>query len=930
LWRFIGLILFSMLPVSVAAADESTVLRVALLDAVPIVFADADGQAVGFGVDVLDRALAGSGFSVSFISCTREESFEMLRAGALDIAFPMTRTLERSEEFSFSDTILISTWGEVYTNVGSSIQSILDLDGLTLSCVKGSFFAAELLRLASEFGIQIYTLDCTTYDAAYRAVKEGRAAGAIGPSTGQKYAAEVADLVSTSVVFAPAPGRFMVRQNLDPAILDAIDSWIESGRINPDSEYNELRERWFSTETVEFLPRWVRIMLVLFVGGLLLTLSFIALLRRQVRLRTRELTTTNRALKAEITQRLSMQHELERNQTMLAESEARFRVMAESAPVGISIVERGVFQFVNDEAARIFGIDRATALAADTGACAALLASFGHTEEYGATHEIAYTSADGENRWISHLSRRLSGGDGSATLQIWIDMTAARAAAEALRERDTLLRAIYDNVTFAIFVKDLEGRYLLVNRHHEEVVGYRNADVLGKRDADLYSEDMVEHFLRGDRAAMETGRFVGEEYVDLPDGRHHYLVVKFPLRDEKGAPSGICGVATDISDRRRAEEALKHSEQTLRTIIDLVPHAIFALDSKGRFQFANECCMSLLNATHESLPGATPTALLGSRERAALFYHENLEILDGATGYVSEHSYLDEAGKSRVYQTHKTRFHAYGGTEWSVLGVSVEITELKRIQNELRRHQEDLEQRVRERTTELESAQEELARKERLALVGQMTATVSHELRNPLATIRGSVYLLDRQVRPGHPESVPVLDRLVRNIERCDRIIEELLDITRVKELRRECLHLDTWLRSLVDDGLTPTGATLELKLDSDVTVSLDRDRIYRCVLNLITNASQALSESATPHPLIRLETRVEGNQVVIEVNDNGPGILKEHVPKLFEPLFSTKSYGVGLGLPLARQIVELHGGRLEVLDLEQGVTARIYLPLML
>src|SRR5215470_13941276 len=234
---------------------------------------------------------------------------------------------------------------------------------------------------------------------------------------------------------------------------------------------------------------------------------------------------------------------------------------------------------------------------------------------------------------------------------------------------------------------------------------------------------------------------------------------------------------------------------------------------------------------------------------------------------------------------------------------------------------------------ELKAATERLARQERLSMLGQVAGTVSHELRNPLSAIRNSMALV-RQLTNGKGTGVErALDRVDRNIERCARIINDILDFTRVRELSREPVTLDAWLGETLAEIAVPPSVVVQREFLFGDEVPLDRDRFRQIIVNLVDNAAQALADPGwTPSDdrqrTITVRTEAAGPHVRISVEDNGPGIPQDRLPKIFEPLFTTKSFGVGLGLPTVRQIVEQHGGTIDVEStVEVGTVFTIWLP---
>ncbi len=238
----------------------------------------------------------------------------------------------------------------------------------------------------------------------------------------------------------------------------------------------------------------------------------------------------------------------------------------------------------------------------------------------------------------------------------------------------------------------------------------------------------------------------------------------------------------------------------------------------------------------------------------------------------------------------------------------------------------------------LKEAQDELLRKGRMEQLGQLTATVAHELRNPLGAVRTSAFLLERKLKDKGLGVESQLTRINNGITRCDSIITQLLDFSRTKQVAATPADLDGWLATTIEEEArrVPASVTIDCTLGLDARqVPFDPARLQRAVINLISNAAEAMvgtgddpTKFAVQNPVIRVATRAEPDMAVLEVSDNGPGIPAEIVEKIREPLFTTKSFGTGLGIPAVEQIVVQHGGRLDI-DSQPGQGARfsIYLP---
>jgi signal transduction histidine kinase/purine-cytosine permease-like protein len=232
----------------------------------------------------------------------------------------------------------------------------------------------------------------------------------------------------------------------------------------------------------------------------------------------------------------------------------------------------------------------------------------------------------------------------------------------------------------------------------------------------------------------------------------------------------------------------------------------------------------------------------------------------------------------------------------------------------------------------LTETRQELVRTERFAAIGQLMATVSHELRNPLGTVVSSVAVLRKCLDSPTPPVRDEIERMQRNIWRCVTIIEDLLDFSRNKVANLEPVQLDRWIAKQLEEDEFDNQIAFKTAFRSQATVLLDGLLFRQAFVNLLQNAQQAIviaRNANMPSGQIIIATLIGEEQAMLRITDNGIGISRENRDKIFTPLFSTKAYGVGLGLPLVRRIVEQHKGRIDVeSEWKKGTTVTIWLPL--
>jgi len=297
--------------------------------------------------------------------------------------------------------------------------------------------------------------------------------------------------------------------------------------------------------------------------------------------------------------------------------------------------------------------------------------------------------------------------------------------------------------------------------------------------------------------------------------------------------------------------------------------------------------------------------------------------------YDVEYRIIRKDGAVRTVRSKSSLEFDVSGVLLRQYGALQDITDQKRAEEELKKHRDHLEEMVEARTKELKDAQEELVRKERLAALGQLTATVAHEIRNPLGTVQTSVFSIGDAIERNEMQRVDRAIKLAeRNIRRCDGIITELLDYTHKRKLRLESVDIGDWLGDLLDEQAIPKRIKCRRNFQSGILVPVDREYLRRAVINVVTNAVQALEEEESPGKELKVETAVAGNRLEIRVIDTGPGIPDDIREKIFEPLFSTKSIGIGLGLAIVEDIMTIHGGGVDVeSEVGKGTAVVLWLP---
>jgi len=233
-----------------------------------------------------------------------------------------------------------------------------------------------------------------------------------------------------------------------------------------------------------------------------------------------------------------------------------------------------------------------------------------------------------------------------------------------------------------------------------------------------------------------------------------------------------------------------------------------------------------------------------------------------------------------------------------------------------------LKQALETRTNELHDARKQLEKNAGAAILGKLVSIVVHELRSPLGAMLTSLHLIENRVGNADPAVTKGLERIRRSVKRCDDTITRLLDYSRHEELEPEPTHLDQWLRALFHNQALPDDIALSFTPGlGDLCVTVDRERLRHAVTHVIENASLSIVEGGKPGH-IEVRTRTDGGYAEIRIADNGLGIPEKCRAEIFEPFFSARRSGIGLGLPVARRIAELHGGSVVLESGAEGETS--------
>lgn len=622
---------------------------------------------------------------------------------------------------------------------------------------------------------------------------------------------------------------------------------------------------------------------------------------------------------------MERQQELVNSQKSLAKSELRYRTLIENLQEGIWVIdENAVTTYVNPRMAEMLGY-RVSEMMGKS------LFEFLDEEGVRITQErldrrkrgikevmdAEYIKKDGARLYATiAVAPFIEGGAYKGAIAGIVDITERRKAEDALRESQERFRAILDNMGNIVFMRDLEGRHIFVNRLFEITTRMSKGDVYGKTILELLPEQISREYDRNDRKVIEYDRPMEfEETFPLEDGVHTYIAIRFPLKDTKGKTYAICGVSTDITNLKKAEEALKKSEHSLREAQRIAHIGNWEWDMEKDYVYRSDEVFEIFGRAKgefDSYEDYLKAMHPDDREAVIMKFRE---AIDKERSYSVDARIIRGDGAGRIVHIQGEVLRDASGKTVRMAGTVQDITERKQAEDEVTKLNRELERRVEERTLELKQANEDLASAK--TEIETFTYSVAHDLRSPLRLIDGfTKLLLKKQLDRLDHEGRDHLERIRASARRMGQLIDDLMNLSFVMraEVVSSAVDLSAIALSIASDleKADPERKT-NFVIEEGLAVRGDERLLRMVVENLMGNAWKFTSKKDGP----RIEFRRCGEEDakdVFCVRDNGVGFNMAHSDRLFHPfqrLHSQDEFpGTGIGLVTVKQIVQRHGGR--------------------
>jgi len=487
---------------------------------------------------------------------------------------------------------------------------------------------------------------------------------------------------------------------------------------------------------------------------------------------------------------------------------------------------------------------------------------------------------------------------------------------KTLKENEEKLRSIFNSSPDAIAVFDLKGKIVECNKATLDFLGLSTKDeIIGKNGLIFIAKKDLQKVRETMKNILEVGPLINVEYAALNKDGYEFPAEfsASAIKEHSGNPTGFVTIIKDITERKRREDELYKSETKNKAILNAIPDLMWRMNKDGVFlEFIPTKDFPTLippeqilgKNIHDVAPKWFAQKAMQYAKQA--FQTNEIQIFDYQLPFT--------LGSDDM---HDYEARLVVGGEDEILSIVRDITERKRMENELRRYSEQLEELVEERTIALKESQERLVKTERLAAIGQAATMVGHDLRNPLQAIENGIYYINTELS-NHPisqKTTETLQAIHNSVDYADNIVKDLQSFAS----KREPLFMEIDINALVKETFshvkTPETVETVIELGELPKIEADKDMMKRIFVNLAVNGIQALNEKGG---ILKVSTKETNGFIEVKFKDTGIGIKKEDKPKLFTPFFTTKAQGMGVGLSICKRFVELHDGSVNV-ESEEG-----------
>ena len=507
--------------------------------------------------------------------------------------------------------------------------------------------------------------------------------------------------------------------------------------------------------------------------------------------------------------------------------------------------------------------------------------------------ETPFTSLYGKKTYVTLKGVPIFENDKFAGAVLLInDITERKYAEVALQKEKEYYHSFVRSLTDWVWEIDMNGVHTYSNPAVESILGYKVDEVVGHHITELWLDNAkTPKILKLLKNTLDSGtgwkNFLGK----FKHKNGSIIIMEstaIPIFNSENKLIGYRGIDHDITERKRAEEALKDSEERFRDLFENANDIIWTSDIKGKYLTVNHIFEKLLEYTKKELINKQSLYLISQEDRKKSI--DNYQKVVSGESVEYEAASFTKTGERKIFWL-KLRPLKENGKVIGVHGIGRDITELKNAEEELR---------------EAEKAEREVLK--------ELSLKLAHEIKNPLSSIYSSGQLASTTTEPGKIQRH--MNVIIRNVKTCQKVIDDLYNFVQQPELELAKTDISKLLNNIKSYAETKAEVDIKVKVELNIEkgipkINADEFRLSQAFHNIVSNAFDAMNEGGVLS--INGKYLINKDEVLIEFIDTGCGIAQENLDRIFRPFYSSKAKGFGMGLSLVKDIINAHKGEISV-----------------
>ena len=867
-------------------------VRVGVFDNKPIVFKDNQGKISGFAIDLLEQIARKNGWQLEYHFDAWSKQLPALENGDIDLLVGIAYSQARAEKFDFTTQTAINNWGVVLQAGDAKITSLQDLVGKRIALMKKSIHSTAFIEMMKGFNFDFVVVDANDYASTLVEVERGEADAAVINRVFSLLHGDKDNLKETGIIFNPVEVRYAAPKGKSADVLSGIDASLSEAKSIPSSYYYIALHKWLGTGATNANYAWALWVIIVAVTLLTLVLVYNYMLAKQVRSRTRQLTSSERRYK------------MAQNAAHIGSWEWNIKngdVFWSENVAGMFGLKDGQFKGTYDAFIAMLNVDDRAVVTR------AVEESLQGQQGYYVEFRIPWPN--GEEHWLAARGevQRDKQGNPNELIGIVQDITHQLRTENALKQSEEKYRNLINSTQEGIWVIDEHNITTFANPAMENILGYTAGEMIGKSLFD-FMDEQGRHIANQNVERRKQGIAEQHDFEFIrSDGKRIYTaMVVSPIFDAEVYKGAIAGVI-DITARVNAEMALVKSKAEFEAIFNSISDSCIYADKSRAIVMINPAVSLMFGYTAEELIGEKTEILYADKrdfeEQGARQFGKGTEIKNATY----EMQYRRKDGSTFYGDTLGTKVFDANGKILGFLAIIRDVTERHAAEAELQQHRHRLEELVNERTQEYENINKELE---------AFSYSVSHDLRAPLRAIDG----FSEALREDYEDLLDAtgkeyLQRVRNAAQRMSHLIDDLLHLSRVS--RAEIAKHKVNLSQLVTDSIkrhleVEPKKKISFNVQPKLVAIADKRLLEVVIDNFIDNAIK-YTEKQNKTVIEFGCQQINGDQVYF-IKDNGAGFDMRFIDKLFTPfqrLHNPSEFeGTGIGLATVKRIINRHGGK--------------------